>query len=671
MFKNLILIFPLMGTVLLVQAQEKAPVKFGDVSAKDFQQKIYSIDSNAAAVVIADIGSSKYEGNTKGFVSLEFKYYRRAHILNKNGYDLADVEIGIYSSNNTEEKIGKIKAVTYNLENGKVVETKLDAKRNVFKDPVNKNWTLYKFTMPDVKEGSIIEYEYNITSEFMTNLQPWTFQGKYPRLWSEYNVAIPQFFAYVFLSQGDRMYDINDKKDRTSNFHITESGGVGAMESYTFNTGVTDYRWVKKNVKPLKEENYTSTLNNHVAKLEFQLSELREPLKYQRIMGTWEKLADDLLRDEDFGEQLDKNNGWLKDEVAPLLVNANSKEEIAHNIYNYVRDNYVATDYGGVYMRQPLKNLLKTKRGRVPEINLLLTTMLKMADVEADPVILSTRSHGYVYSLYPILSRFDYVISRCNIDGKLYYLDASEPDLGFGFLPIRCYNGHARVINKYAEAVEIDPQLFVEKEFASVFIINDSTGKLIGSMQKTPGYYASLDVREKVKKEGLSSIQDSYKKAAGSEIAISNLQVDSLKRLEDVVKVSFDFDMNKFEDDIIYMNPIMFGQGYKENPFKSAERLYPVEMPFKMDETYTMQLEIPAGYVVDELPQQVVAKMNEKDDGFFEYRISASGNMISFRTRVAIARTVFFPEEYQMLRDFFALVVKKHAEQIVFKKKEE
>jgi hypothetical protein len=32
-------------------------------------------------------------------------------------------------------------------------------------------------------------------------------------------------------------------------------------------------------------------------------------------------------------------------------------------------------------------------------------------------------------------------------------------------------------------------------------------------------------------------------------------------------------------------------------------------------------------------------------------------------------RALFVPEEYETLREFFSLVVKKHSEQIVFKKK--
>jgi Domain of Unknown Function with PDB structure (DUF3858) len=116
------------------------------------------------------------------------------------------------------------------------------------------------------------------------------------------------------------------------------------------------------------------------------------------------------------------------------------------------------------------------------------------------------------------------------------------------------------------------------------------------------------------------------------------------------------------------MNP-MFGEGYKENPFKSAERFYPVEMPFTMDETYNLQLEVPQGYAVDELPKSMVVKLNEQDEGTFEYRISKSGDNISFRSRIKLTRANFQPDEYEMLREFFDLVVKKHAEQVVFKKK--
>lgn len=649
-------------------AQDKANVKFGDVSEKHFINKIYSIDSNANAVVIADIGSSRIEGNTKGWFSLVYKHFKRVHILNKNGYDIANVSISLYSDGDDEEELDKLRAVTYNLENGKVVETKLDVKSNVFKDKISKNLVVRKFTFPNVKEGSIIEYEYTITSDYLTNLQPWEFQGAYPRLWSEYNLSLPAFFGYVFITQGSKNYDINQTEQRRESFQVLDTRGVGASDRFSFQAEVTDNRWVMKNVPALKEESYTSTIDNHIAKIEFQLSEYRQPLTYRNLMGTWPMLTDYLMKSEYFGEQISKDNGWLKDIISPVVNASDSKEAKAKKIFAYVRDNFTCTSHDRRSMDQSLKNLSKTKNGNVAEMNLLLTAMLKYLDIEADPVILSTRSHGYTFPLYPILSKFNYTICRAIIDGKTYFLDASDPHIGFGRLPVRCYNGHARVVNKAADAIGLSSDQVTETKTTSIFLINDNKGNLIGSLQQTPGYYESLNLRDRIKEKGEEQLQKDIKKAFGADIVISNFGVDSLNKYDYELGIHYDFDIKDEKEDIMYLNP-MFGEGYKENPFKSAERFYPVEMPFAMDETYNLQLEVPEGYVVDELPKPMIVKLNEQDDGMFEYRISQSGSNISLRSRIRFKRAFFMPEEYESLREFFNLIVKKQGEQVVFKKK--
>lgn len=113
----------------------------------------------------------------------------------------------------------------------------------------------------------------------------------------------------------------------------------------------------------------------------------------------------------------------------------------------------------------------------------------------------------------------------------------------------------------------------------------------------------------------------------------------------------------------------MMGEGYKDNIFKSANRLYAVEMPYAIDEAYVLKMEVPKGYLLEELPKSI--KMNYDDEGksFFEYIISEKNGVIMLRSRVKITRTFFAPEEYEVLREFFAQIVNKHNEQIVFKKK--
>jgi len=648
--------------------QDKLKIKFGSVTVDDFKNKIYPVDSNASAVVIADIGSTEIVGNSKGGFSLLFKNYRRAHILNKNGYDIGNVEIRLYTNGEAEEELENLKAVTYNVENGKLVETKLEIKSAVFKDKINNNLVIKKFTFPNIKEGSIIEYEYKVKSDFVFNLQPWEFQGEFPRLWSEYNVAMPSFYNYVTLTQGYHPYHVKDNKSSVGNFNLSDNRGTGPTDRSNFSTNVVDYRWVMKDVPALKEESYTSTLNNHISRIEFQLASIGEPFTPRQVMSTWTMAATDLLKDEDFGDQLDKDNGWLNDAMTAATKNAANQLEKARNIYAWIRDNFTCTNYNRKYLEQPLKNILKNKNGNVAEINLLLTAMLRKASIQADPVILSTRSHGYTHSVYPLLERFNYVICRTEAGGKEYYLDASEPGLGFGRLNYKCYNGHARIINTDATPIELDAGSLKESESTIVFIINGEKGNSIGSVQYSPGYFESSRLRSLVKEKGKEQYISSIKKTVGEDVIVSNVKIDSLTKFDESLFIGYDIELKEANEDIIYFNPMM-GEGLKENPFKSAERYYPVEMPYTVDQTYNLQMEIPKGYVVDELPKQAVVKFNEEEEATFEYRLSVSGNNLSFRTRLVIKKAFFQPEEYEILREFFALIVKKQNEQIVFKKK--
>ena len=138
-------------------AVPRPKVKFGNVLPKDFDIRFYPIDTSASAVFLFDNGKAFFEGNNEGYLSVIYTRHARIHILTKNGFDAATVSFPTYSySDFTNDKIKKFEAVVYNIENGKIIETKVD-KESVFRDKVVKGVTINKFTFPNVKEGSIIE----------------------------------------------------------------------------------------------------------------------------------------------------------------------------------------------------------------------------------------------------------------------------------------------------------------------------------------------------------------------------------------------------------------------------------------------------------------------------------------------------------------------------------
>ncbi|HEV8272449.1 MAG TPA: transglutaminase domain-containing protein [Chitinophagaceae bacterium] len=661
---KLFLLFIGLSFFLISRSQDRSPVKFGKISAAELKTKIYSIDSNASAIIIADIGSSEIAGNLKGWFSIEFKHFKRIHILNKNAYDLANVEVLLYAEGNNEEKLENLKAHTYNFENGKVVETKVDVKSSVYKSPLDKNHIVQKFAFPAIKEGSIIEYEYTISSDFIFNLQPWKFQGDHPVLWSEYVVSIPEFFYYVFLQHGAIK---KTQTTRQQSFRVTDARAAVHSTSEPFIAGINDYRMIMKNILPLKEENFTSTLDNHIAKVEFQLAEFRTPLNPQNIMGDWEDVCETLLKDENFGGQLNKDNSWMNDELKIALGKAVKEEEKAKNIYKYLRDNFTCTSYSRLYADQPLKNVLKNKKGSEAEINLLLVAMLRKAGLTADPVMLSTRSHGYAYSNYPIMERFNYVVCRLKINDRVIFLDASRSLLGFGWLHWECYNGHARVINDEATPVEFLSDSLTERKITSLMLSSNDKGEIVGTLQQTPGYYESYDIRNDIKEKGLKEYVKETEKDLPADVEVKNYRIDLLEKLDEQIQISYDTKLDLEKKDIIYLDP-MFGEGFSENPFTSEKRTYPVEMPYAFDEIYVLRMDIPQGYEVSELPASIKVNFDEEGKSFFEYIVEDTGRVISFRTRVKMHRSYFLADEYKILHDFFDLVVSKQSEKIVLKK---
>ncbi len=649
-------------------AQNKTPVKFGVVSAKDFETKVYSLDSNASAVIIADVGSCTIEGNLKGWFSAVNKHYRRIHILNKNGYDLANVSINLYSNGADEERLEKLKAVTYNLVNGKVVETKLDTKSSVFEDKIDKKRTVKKFTFPNIKEGSIIEYEYSTISDFINSPDTWAFQGSYPRLWSEFTFNAPEFFNYTFLTQGYLAYTVKETNVVQDVFTVSDLSTASASKHASFIAYVNVFRWAIKDVPALKEESFTTSIDNHIQKIAFELVERKSPLTNYTYIDSWPKVAQQMMDYDKFGSMVQRDNGWLKEIIQPLISAGDDQEVKAKKIYAWVRDNFTCTDKHRLLMDQNLKNLVKSRNGTDAEINLLLTAMLRYVDITADPVILSTRDNGFAYSNFPIMSQYNYVICRAVVNGNDVLLDATEPLMGYGQLPLRCYNGYARAMNTGADLINLYADRITETKNTLVFIINDESGKYTGSLQQTSGVYGSMDIREKIKSKGMESFQKDIKQAMGSDMSIYNFGIDSLNNYNAPIDMHYEFDMENNGEDIIYLSPL-FGEAYKENPFKAAERRYPVEMPYCMDEIISVQLEVPRGYVVDELPKSMVLKLNEDGDGIFDYRVSQAGENISLQCRIQLKRANFAAEEYQLLREFFTQVVKKEGEQMVFKKK--
>lgn len=88
---------------------------------------------------------------------------------------------------------------------------------------------------------------------------------------------------------------------------------------------------------------------------------------------------------------------------------------------------------------------------------------------------------------------------------------------------------------------------------------------------------------------------------------------------------------------------------------------------YPFTESIIMNIQIPEGWVVDEIPESVLIRLPEQA-GEFRRIVQNNGNMISMNYRYMINKTRFMPLEYEGLKQFYDQMVDKLAQNIVLKK---
>lgn len=654
-------------------AQDKSKVQFAKVTPGDFNLGANPlIDTNTNAVILASSGSVHFIGNRKSWFSYVFKKQVRAKLLTKKSFDLATVKIMLYGEDENIEKLSDVTGTTYNLENGQVVETKL-SKQDIFSDRLNKKHLEQKFTLPAVKEGSIIEYSYTITSDYSFNLPSWNFQmEEYPCMMSEYMVDIPQTLNYIFVRQGIHGFAIDKGSEGNESFKVVrprdQTALAGQDDEMIVSARTIKHQWVMKDVPALYPEKFLTTPANYIDRIEFQLSKTYDGQDFHEQMNNWKKATEELLHREDFGMPLTDDNDLLTDFADKAAGNTSGLEQ-TKSIYYYVSSHFSCTNHYDPFIKTNFRDVLRKNSGTVGDINLLLTALLRKKGWQADPVLLSTRDFGYNLASYPVFQKLNYVIVRLKVDGKIYYLDAAHPQLAFGHLAGDCYNGHARIISERDSAsIYFEPDSLKESKTTLVLVNPSEKGQLEGMAQTTFGQQQSYNMRLYASEHGKENYFKELQAGFGDDVSILNGDMDSLNLLEEPVKIHYDFRMSQEPGaSILYINPMWWSEN-RNNPFTATTRKYPVEMPYVLDDTYIFNMEIPKGYVVDELPKSAKVALNG-DQGMFEYIIGQTEDHIQMRWRLRLNKAWFPAEDYTSLRDFFGYIVKKESENIVLKKK--
>jgi hypothetical protein len=679
MKNSLTLLIVLFFVVTQIFAQEAPKVKFEKVSEEELKMTVYEQDTTAEAVILFDDGQSyvKFETQEDQFI-LTYDRFVRIKILKQSGTSWGNFSIPIYSSVQNKEDLVFIKGVTSNLENGKIVKTDMK-KESVFQERENKYWEKARLSLPSVKVGSVIDLKYEIRSPFLWNLREWNFQYLIPVKWSQYRVVYPEYFVYNHSSMGYHRLNSNDQSTGTESINYTTSsetsgsgfgsGGQRTMKTNTISYQTNIYKYSAKEVPAMKEEPYLTTLDNYTTKMKFELAVkdyTKIGGKYESYTNSWNDIARELLDDEDFGGQI-KSANYTKDVIASLIAGKTDEKQKMIALYNFIQHNIKWDGFRRYMPSKSLRKAFNDKSGNSAEINLLLIAMLKEAGIDANPVILSTRSNGIISPTHASISDCNYVIASALINGVPVLLDATEPNLPAGLIPFRCLNGQGRLIKR--DNVEEVGLTNVKSGSVTMASVEFKDGKFTGNIISSETALNAFDFREAVKDAGGQKEYFDNLKNKSAEIQYVDYSYTNLDSIYLPVQKKYQITLqNEAEPDaeIIYLNPVLVDRITK-NPFTSPTREYPVDYGVPSSEIYQLNLIIPEGYKVEELPQSKAFALAGKGASFI-YKVVQNENSVSFSMRLTIDKTLFVPDEYKDLQEFYNIVVAKESEQIVLKK---
>jgi len=638
---------------------------FGKVSKEELEEQFHPLDSSASAAYLYKHRETFFEYIQGDGFKLITEIHERIKIYNQDGFNYATQQVSLYHSGSTREEATNIKGYTYNLTGKKIEETKLK-RDGIFRTEQSEYFDQTKFTMPNVKVGSVIEYKYRIQSPFASNVDEFVFQHNIPvkKLYAKFEA--PEYYSFKVNTKGYlRIIPKNESVNDEITFSEKSRSSTGTSFSSSdlnFTKNVSVYEL--ENVPALKEEPYVNNINNYRSSVKYELSYTRfpnAPIDY--VSTTWEDVIETIYGSSSFGDELEKT-GYYEDEVDAIISNISDPKKRAALIFDFVKSKVKWNGYYGKYTNDGVKNAYKDHVGNSAEINLMLTSMLRYAGLKAYPVLVSTRENGV--PLFPTREGYNYVIGYVKFPEGSMLLDATNKYSVPNVLPFRTLNWQGRIIaeNGGSSLIDLYPADKSENNI-SMMVTLDEEGNLEGGYRSIKTNHRALSFREEYigvdEGDFLEKLENKY-----GGLEISDYTVKNENDLSEAVQESYKFIKESQADiigDKLYFSPMFFLRT-DENPFKLEKRDYPVDFGYPSSVNFRIIVNLPEGYKIESMPEPGAFMMPD-NLGLFKYNISGNDKMIQVSVESEINQSIITPLYYDALKAYFSQLVEKEAEQIV------
>ena len=452
---------------LSAAAKDAVNTKFGKPTKEELTMTTYAAEPDAEAVVLCRLTDVEYSFQTDGYL-VDYHEKIRIKILKPEGAKYANITIPYYTLqqvvdgvNNSQialrpqhidlkgtvsadetvsgsiaenivngyihESIEDIKATAYNMDGSKTTKSKF--KGNVVQEQVDGEIWQARFTIPDVRQGTVIEYEYTRHSELFYRLHDWQAQQEIPVAYARLTVTIPRHLLFNLEQHGSQQ--LVAKQESSSMIYKLVSDPLAAP------TTVMAYRYIftGQNLKGAPNDP-NICLADYYTGVTAELSSfsLRStaPANYA---DTWEHVDQLLMTDDNLGKMIEDHSPLREQLQAENIQTIANEQERAAAVCRLV---FSHVKWNGKYAMwaRDTHETVQQGEGNSADVNMLLMQTLHDAGLKVNPVVMRLRNLGALPVNFPTISKLtNYVVGIKTRNAGTVYVDASSPEGKLHTLP--------------------------------------------------------------------------------------------------------------------------------------------------------------------------------------------------------------------------------------------
>ncbi len=646
--------------------------KLGKVKKNEFDIINQDKYDNDNAIVLFKNRTTYYEYDQLSGWRLITKVHERRLLKNKEGFAYATKSVKYYSGDKRDERVN-IKAYTFSLVDNKIVKTKLK-KDNIYNQQTSRHWYQKKFTMPNLTEGCIVDWEYKISSPYYSYIDEIIYKIDIPILYMEAYISIPEYFNYKYTTT--IYYPVNVTTEKgimnvqisNKNRNVPVRGAASTKYSVSnVDVPLNNYSLKLKDVEPIAIEPFMNSIINYIGMVKFELSYVKFPHEMlKRYSTTWEDVCKTIYFKSNFGGEIEKHQYFDSDLNALTQTDDNDELKLS-KILNFVKSNVRWDNEYGIFADDGVAKAYKKGVGNVAEINFILISMLNKAGLEAYPVLASTNKHGT--PLFPTIDGFNYIITSVQLGESTILIDPTERFAPPGVLPKRILNWQGRLVKKdgSSNVVELFPNIYsISKKRVNALINEDNEVKGIDTELFAQNLALSLrkECENKTNDDLIKKFENKYDNISVDGVRMSNL--DNLNNpLRFIVQFTMEEEVEEIDNKLVFSPTLFLKEG--ENVFKSDTREFPIYFAYPFYDDYEIIIMLPQGYTIEKLPENV--SFNLPDNmGSYEYTIEQTSTGIKLSIKEKINNAILPNTIYKELKDFYGKIVDKENEKVVLVK---